>query len=343
MLRFLKTYLAAKKSRPAVRAAQFSSRPSLETLEDRLALSTVGGSGSSVLIVNNTADNWGAGTLRSAVSQANWDAAHGISDKIVFANNLRQVTVNLTQGALEIQPLHGNGPGTTIDGGNTVTLTTGGRASVFQVDAHAELNLYNLTIKNGSAWRGGGAVNNGTLNVFSCNFVNDHAGTQGGAIYNTGTLNLNASIFVNNSAGTEGGAVFNLGTLSANNSNFSSNFSNGWGGAVSDWGTGTFNSDYFWQNSASHGGGALVIGANTTLTGMNVFDTNSADNGGAIEIGPHGNLNDPYYQSHTTYQYNSAHVHGGAIYVDHGNGHNATIGGRYIRNTSPQNDQQWWA
>jgi hypothetical protein len=341
MMRFLKNCLAAKKSRQTVQNGRSSFQPSLEPLEDRFVPSTVTGMGSGVLFVTNPGDGWAAGTLRSEINQANRDASYGISDKIVFSSKLQGATINLNKGPLEIKPLHGNGPGTTIDGGSGVTLSSNGNSNVFQVDAGAELNLHNLTVKNGFASRGGGVLNYGTLNVFDCTFANDHA-SQGGAIFNTGMLYINNSHFIQNTAGSEGGAVFNFGTMAAFDSSFIGNTSYGWGGAVSDWGTGTLNFDWFSGNSAYHGGGALVIGANTTFIGSNVFNHNKADYGGAVEIAPHGILHDHSFGD-TYYQYNAANVHGGAIYVDHGNNSNATIGGHYIQNTSPQNDPQWWA
>jgi hypothetical protein len=291
--------------------------------------------------VTSPADGWAAGTLRSEVSQANRDASSGISDRIVFSGGLQGATINLNQGSLEIQPLRGSGPGTTIDGGSGVTLSGNGNSNLFRVDAGAELNLLHLTVRSGYSAQGGGALNNGTLNAFYCTFANDHA-AQGGAVFNAGTLYLNTCRFSKNVAGAEGGAVFNLGTLVAYDTSFTANTSYGWGGAVSDWGTGTLNSDWFSGNGAYHGGGALVVGANTTFVGSNVFDSNSADYGGAVEIATHGVLHDRS-SGGTYYQYNSARVHGGAIYVDHGNHSNATLGGHFYFNSSPQNDPEWWA
>ncbi len=67
-----------------------------ETLEDRVVLTTI--------IVTNPLDpaTLTAGTLRSAVSQANSDAASGKSDTIMFSSSIAGDTIVLRQGPLEL-------------------------------------------------------------------------------------------------------------------------------------------------------------------------------------------------------------------------------------------------
>src|SRR6516164_744501 len=63
----------------------------LEALEDRMVLST--------LTVTSSLDDGSAGTLRSKINEASFDADNGFSDKIVFdTTKMASKTINLTQG-----------------------------------------------------------------------------------------------------------------------------------------------------------------------------------------------------------------------------------------------------
>jgi hypothetical protein len=86
-----------------------------------------------------------------------------------------------------------------MDGGNLVALSGGNSSRVFVVNSGATLNLKRLTIQNGYSGPGdGGAIySNGTLNVDSCKFLNNHTdpGYSGGAIVNYGPLTITNSCF----------------------------------------------------------------------------------------------------------------------------------------------------
>ena len=72
------------------------------------------------IVVNNSTDYEVSGeiSLRDAVSQANSDAAQGISDTITLDPGLGDRTINLEQGQLEFSA---EGPG-----GGTITLNGSG-------------------------------------------------------------------------------------------------------------------------------------------------------------------------------------------------------------------------
>ena len=68
------------------------------------------------------------------------------------------------------------------DGGGLITLSGGGAARIFTVDANATLDARNLTIADGrgnSGGLGGGILNAGTLTLTNCTFSEN-----GGAISN---------------------------------------------------------------------------------------------------------------------------------------------------------------
>jgi hypothetical protein len=309
--------LTLRKTRSVASARRLWSRHLwLERLEDRTLPST--------LTVTNALDDGSAGSLRSAITQANTDVANGISDTIIFNPSLAGATIVLTQGQLE---LTGGGGPLTINGNNQVTISGNNASRIFQVDSGAQVNLSNLFITRGrsavfvSNQLGGGILNYGTLTV-SGTTVSSSFASLGGGIFDdaSGTLTVINSLIAGNSArdlsGTilgDGGGIFNLGTLMVSGSTLSGNFSySGFGGGIEGEGTETIVNSTLSGNSAFKGigggidaqGGSLTI-LNSTLSG------NSAALGGAI--------NSQFWTiltvSGSTLVGNSSITYGGAISV----------------------------
>ena len=137
-------------------------------------------------LVTSLADN-GLGTLRQAIASA----APG--DRITFSPQVTG-TIALTNGELLIGGLLNIvGPGATI-------LTISGNHSnrVFHVSPSGTLNLYGLTIANGSVTGASGATGTGGANGY------------GGGMFDEGTANLTDCILISNTAaGGTGGTGFN--------------------------------------------------------------------------------------------------------------------------------------
>src|SRR5438128_1429413 len=75
---------------------------------------------------------------------------------------------------------------TTIDGGSVITISGGGTAGVFSVNAGITFTVENLTLANGLSSTGGGAIfSAGTLTVSNSTFSGNSA-SIGGAIYSAG-------------------------------------------------------------------------------------------------------------------------------------------------------------
>jgi hypothetical protein len=222
--------------------------------------------------VTNTNDS-GAGSLRQAISDAN--AAAG-PDTITFSVT---GTITLTSGQLGITD------DLTIDGPGAANLAISGNnaSGVLEVSG-GSLDLMDVTVVNGSAFRGGGIVSGGgtTLTVTNSTFSGNSASFQGGGIFNGGTLAIANSTFYGNSAGSEGGGIFNGGTLTVTNSTFSGNSADS-GGGMSNGGTLTLTNSTFSGNSARSGGGMASDVGTLTVTDS-TFSGNSAAVGGGIRI-----------------------------------------------------------
>ena len=180
----------------------------VEVLEQRTLLSTV--------VVTNNADS-GPGSLRDAIA----NAASG--DTIVFADSVKNETITLSSGELPIgKGLNIEGPGA-----NHLTISGNNASRVFDVSGSGNVTIAGLTITDGVATIGGGAVNEGggTLSISNCALSGDRAisnagsGGTGGAIEDLqGTLNVANCTFNNDKAIAAGpnfpafpGTIFALG------------------------------------------------------------------------------------------------------------------------------------
>ncbi len=218
----------------------------------------------------------------------------------------------------------------TLNGANEATTIVDGTntANVFTVGPGISLTLFNLTIKNGVGYSGGGGVDNsGTLTVNKANFYVNTA-LSGGAILNTGTaiisntnfsgnspyfsghsascgaidnrgtMTITTSTFFNNYANnnfTSGGAICNGGTLTITGSTFSTNSSQGnnggYGGAIYTYaGTLSVTNSTFSQNSATTSGGAIYSQGGTVQISNSSFGTNPENIGGGGALSNAGSL-----------------------------------------------------
>jgi hypothetical protein len=223
-----------------------------------------------------------AGTLRCAVNQANTDAAHGVSDTIVFdKSKMGSNTITLQQGFLELT----SGSGTTSINGNSQITLNGSHNRILKVDGGALVNLNGLTIQHGDFWGNGGGINNaGTLTVSHATIANNGSffTERGGGIYNTGTLTL-TNVTVGGNFAHYGAGIFNEehGAMTVSNAIVRNNSAFDYGGGIENYGAMTLSGDAVTGNSAIFGGGILTDGqatvSNTTICG------NSATYGGGIE------------------------------------------------------------
>jgi fibronectin-binding autotransporter adhesin len=170
-------------------------RPDLLALETRALLST--------LTVTKDNDS-GTGSLRAQLA-----AAHA-GDTINFAASAYG-TINLSSGPLQVATsVNIQGPGA-----KNVTVSGGGKSTVFDVQNGVTATISGLTVTGGVATTG-----------------------NGGGIANYGTLTLSGGAITGNSAvlgsSAAGGGVFTEGSLTVTNSTISGNSALSGGGIDSN-------------------------------------------------------------------------------------------------------------
>jgi hypothetical protein len=213
------------------------------------------------LTVINVNDS-GSGSLRAAVLAA------GDGDTIQFDASIIPQTIHLTSGEIDIDH------SITMTGG--VTIDAGSLSRIFKIAAGKTVSLSSLTFSHGlaagadgsggsSGERGfGGAIwNQGTLNLLSCTFNQNHAtGGNGGGISGAGT-----------GGDALGGAIFNDSgaSLDVSSCEFTQNTATGGAG-----GAGTTGG----QGGEALGGAIGGAGPLMTISGSR-FTSNSAQGGSA--------------------------------------------------------------
>jgi Big-like domain-containing protein len=262
------------------------SRPGIETLEDRLVLST--------FTVNSLADlnpPPGSMTLRQAILAANADGNHDanhpdvINFSVAGTIALNSQLPSLT-GSVSIQ-----GPGSLTvlgDGlGDRILSVAPGAAAAISgltldgnkqlnggiaVGAAASLSLQNAVVQNALAVANGGAIDNegGTVSVDLSRFLNDIAVGFGGGIANMGgALTVSRSTFDGDQTiNYSGGGIYDVasatgggGTLTVSASTFSNNVASSYGGGLELAGgaVATVVDSTFSQNFAATGGGGIAL------------------------------------------------------------------------------------
>ena len=211
-----------------------------EPLEQRIVLTNY-----IVDTLNDTVANDGLLSLREAVIAANsnapfadapaGDSGPGNVDTIRFAASLSGQVASLTEGTLPVTDA------LAIFDNNSESLILDGNATqrIFDVDSSTGgLTLSNITIRNGSAVRGGAIhVGTGSLLNLSNVVLQGNRADDGGAIYNEGgTIIALNSTFTSNAADAEngsGGAIFSAdGSVSIVSSALSFNRANRAGGGI---------------------------------------------------------------------------------------------------------------
>src|SRR5229473_1663730 len=201
---------------------------------------------------------------------------------------------------------------------NTAVDGTGISGSVFTISAGVTATIQDVTIRNGSAFLGGGIYNNGTVTISNGTLSGNSAGYGGGGILNGGgaTATISNSTLSSNSAAVVAGGILNEGTLTISNSTLSSNSAAVVAGGILNEGTLTISNSTLSSNSAAAGAGGILNGGTLTISNSTLPSNSAAGDAGGIVNG--GTLT----ISNSTLSGNSAGVYGGGIY---NNGFGATV------------------
>ena len=228
-----------------------------------------------VIYVNGTSgnDSWNG---------TSWDTA-----KLSIKNATGTVNTNGTVNIADGTYTGSDNKGITINKNMTITgqsqngtiIDAGGSGRIFTINSGINVTIQKLTMTNGNATGGGGAIyNNGALTVTGSTFTNNTATNWGGAIVNEGgNLNVSGSTFTNNRAASyQGGAIYSYrGTLNVSGSTFTNNTA-GLGGAIQKSGTLNVTNSTFTGNNANDRGGAISNYAGTSGIHFSRFVGNTA-------------------------------------------------------------------
>ena len=235
--------------------------------------------------------------------------------------------------------------GTTIDGGDLITLDGQNTTRIFRITASGALELRNITLSNGYATGFGGAIYNdgGSLTVAGCTIADsstasvgggianfsgtialtdatitgNYAERLGGGIYNLeGAVTLVDSTMSNNSAGASGGGIVNTqGTLEITDSILSGNAADTYAGGIATHdGTTALTGSILSGNTARFGGGIRLSGGAITLVDSTLSGNEAGSRGGGIDIEGEGTVT----ATDSTFSGNLAVHTGGAISVIEG-------------------------
>ena len=232
--------------------------------------------------------------------------------------------------------IKGKGPGVILSG----DIGGGNNAfNVIAIDATAspgQVTLENLSIENGNSVDGGFYVGGGIVTgpnqsvILNKVKVQNNSATLAGGIFpgEDSDWVINGSNFLNNTAIETGGAIMagGIGSLEINGGRFEGNRAHGLaGGALhfNSFGSLFIEGAKFNNNSSGESGGAI------TIQGVEVGQTYSINNsefhsnrtldaegfGGAIDI---FSIVNEGSITNSTFQYNSAELGGGAVYITQG-------------------------
>ncbi len=224
-------------------------RPGFLALESRALLST--------LMVDSTASNGSAGTLRWAISQANeTNQAETIEFSSLF-NTQQKIT--LSGGPLIVS----NPAGITITGPGENLLSISGNhgGPVFRITTGSVASMSGLSITGGkTSGNGGGIQNDGGALALDDVVLRGNSGRDGGGLFNSGSATL-TDVIVRGNHARKGGGVFNDGGMMLSDVTFRGNHATVGGGAF---------------NKGTAAESDVVVRGNTASLGSGVFSARTA-------------------------------------------------------------------
>lgn len=232
----------------------------------------------------------------------------GLIDAINMANGTAGSNrITLEAGVYTLRDVNNDtdGPNGLPNITNVLTISSSGGTAVLERAADAPsfrilhvgssgLALFNVTIRGGSANKGGGLFNRGRITFLFSSTVNGNQASQGGGIFNNnnggflpGELVLFDSTIDRNGASQGGGGIFNQGGLSISNSTIRMNRNDtfGGGGVLNDRGRLTITNSTISTNTSGAGFGGQGGGGIFNLRDSTLTITNSTISGNRVPTG----------------------------------------------------------
>ncbi len=176
-----------------------------------------------------------------------------------------------------------------------LTIDAQGKAGILSITSGAVVTVFGLTLADGSADFGGGAIiNHGSLALTGCTVSGNTAHDLGGGIDNYGTLALTGCTVSGNTADFYGvgGGIDNSGTMTLTDCTVAGNTADLGGGGLYNSGTLTLTDCTVAGNAADLGGGIESIGGNVTLANTIVADDASGGDVDGAVSGSHNLIGD---------------------------------------------------
>lgn len=175
--------------------------------------------------------------------------------------------------------------------GNGHAIDACGKARIFHCSKNVQIK--NMTLKNGKSSKGGAIFNEGQMNIRDCEMTANTA-SDGGAIFNECQMNLRDCEMTANTASSGGAIYCKNGILSITESTLNENTTKSQGGAIYNHFSqisitkSTFNENTVLESSRfkdfPHGGGAIRnTGGEMSISQSTLSKNTSKENGAAID------------------------------------------------------------
>lgn len=215
----------------------------------------------------------GPGTLRHSIENAT------SGDTILIDPSITEIIMDHFVGiTIESKNL-------TIIGHEDFTIRCTQSFYVFRI-LSSTVKIIDVVMKNAQNF---GAILglNSNIEIYNCEFIDNHSDQYGGAIYiNGGNLKINNSIITGNSGRSGGGILFQGDQLNISNSEITNNeISNGYGnggGIFLSRGSLILNNSEVTNNQATGTGGGIYSNSDCTISNSIVNNNTASSSGGGI-------------------------------------------------------------
>ncbi|MBT7470031.1 MAG: T9SS type A sorting domain-containing protein, partial [Candidatus Cloacimonetes bacterium] len=173
-----------------------------------------------------------------------------------------------------------------------VILDAENDASVMECAGVTSATISNMTLTNGSAYKGGGIYCFGSNPSLENVLIYENMASFGGGIYFDGSNSNLENVTISNNVATSGGGVyFHGGSPNLENTQISENTAKNGGGFYCFASSSSLESVVIYGNTAENGGGAYLDIANPSFTNVTINNNIASSVGGGIYSADYSNSN----------------------------------------------------